>query len=229
MMRMSLRQAHKLAESWKLKGHHVLPILYESEGIQGSRYVLSVGHPLQHVAVLEAPARDKSQTERARAMVSVTERYGGLARLDDSYHERGPGNTGGPRAHSQFRSDSQAADLIADALSTGGGIRALELLTSCPNLTMKLTAYVGRNYENYRRTAQILDQTDANSPSNFVLLQTASTDVVVVFLHPRGSALHIQSAYPTNSTALSRQYHWRLEITEHHGGGRRTTHPPLQR
>ena len=225
-MKLTLRKAHDLASQWKLRGVHILPTLYESEGVRGSSFVFSVGHPLQHVAVLVSPAKDKSLTERSRAMVSRTEQYGGLARLDDSYHQRGPGNVGGPKAHSQFRSDVDAAEKIADALCTNGGIRALELLKSCPNLTMKLTAYVGRNYDTYKRTAQMIDQTDPDSVKNFVWLQTTSTDLVVLHVHPRGSLLHLQSAYPTATTALSGRYHWCLEITEHHGGGKRTNHEP---
>ena len=224
-MKITLRKAHDLASRWKLRGVHILPSLYESEGIQGSRFVRSVGHPLQHVAVLTAPAGDKSLTERSRAMVSTTEQYGGLAMLEDDYHQRGPGNTGGPKAHSQFKTDTEASEKVADALCTRGGIRALDLLKSCPNLTIKLTAYVGSSFDIHKRTAQIIDQADPSSVKNFVWLQTTSTDLVVVFLHPRGSQLHIQSCYPANPEALSARWHWELQVTEHLGGGNRTSHP----
>ena len=223
-MKITLRRAHDLARNGKLRGVHILPSLYESEGIQGSRFVRSVGHPLQHVAVLTAPAGDKSLTDRSRAMVSTTEQYGGLAMLEDAYHQRGPGNAG-PKAHSQFKTDTEAAEKVADALSSRGGIRALELLKSCPHLTIKLTAYVGNSFDIHKRTAQIIDQTDPTSVKNFVWLQTTSTDLVVVFLHPRGSLLHIQSCYPANPDAMSARWHWELQVTEHLGNGNRTNHP----
>ncbi len=227
VIKTTIRMVHERAEQGRLRGEIVLPILYESEGVQGSAFVRSVGHPLQHIAVLMAAVRNRNLTDRSRAMVQTTQTFGGFARLEESYHVRGPGNAGGPKAHSQFETDEQAANLIAQALCTPGGVRSLYLLRHCPNLTIQLTARVGSAANTLRRTAQILDTTDPNSTSNFVWLQLVTINRVVVLLHPRGSALHIQSAYPANDEALSPRAEWCMEVTEHLGGGNRTAHPPV--
>ena len=225
-MKITLKRAHQLASEWKLRAVHILPALYESQGIQGCSYIFSTGHPLEHINTLLHPPGAKSLTARSRTIVDQANRYGGGFRLDDSYHQRGPGNTGGPKSHSQFSTDMEAAEKIANALMTRGGIRCLDILRHCPHVTIALTAYIRDSYDAVRRTAHVLDETDESSPRNFVLYRPMSTDLVVVHLHNRGSLLHIQSAYPTDSSALSTRLHWSYVATECSSGGR-TRHDPV--
>ena len=130
-MKITLQRAHKLASEWKLRAVHILPTLYESQGIQGCSYIFSTGHPLEHINTLLHPPGAKSLTARSRTIVDQANRHGGGFRLDDSYHQRGPGNTGGPKSHSQFSTDMEAAEKIANALMTRGGIR-------CPGYSAQL-------------------------------------------------------------------------------------------
>ncbi len=179
-----------LAEGGTLAGSDVLQNLYDSEGKKGSAHVKSTGHPLQHIAVLRSTPT------------------GQLQMLGTRYHKRGPAkihgvtgnvvNQGGPQSHSQFKDDAEAADMIATALSSAGGIRALKIIKD-PHCTVKAEVGLAPGMTALQRTASV-NSTDVRC--QFVLIDETTMSGVVLELHPSSlttDGLHFQSAYPVKS------------------------------
>jgi len=180
-----------------LTGAAIAENLVESEGQQGSAHVNSVGHPLQHIAVLESTT-------------------GGFQEIKTAYHKRGPkkfhgvtntvANMGGPKAHSQFKTQFEAERHIAAALNSAGGKAALEKLKN-PMFTVKLTYGVTDNETFFGRTANVFaDPAGPQQNMNFVLITPSTTKSIVLELHHSRrtlEGLHFQSAYPTNSTSCA--------------------------
>src|SRR5436305_8790451 len=108
-MAISAKRAHQLAQDGQLPVEEVLQTLYESEGVQGCRLVPTVGHPLQHVAVLLYPlsSRKDKASRMSRAMLTQARGQGGRTPLEEKYWKRGPGNAG-IKYHSMFQTDEQA-------------------------------------------------------------------------------------------------------------------------
>src|ERR1700730_7220219 len=95
-MAISTKRAYELAADGQLSVDEVLKTLYESEGVQGCPLVPTLGHALQHIAVLLYPVSSrKDQASRpARAMLAEARGQGGMTPLEEWYWKRGPSNTG---------------------------------------------------------------------------------------------------------------------------------------
>jgi hypothetical protein len=214
-MAISTKRAYELAKDGRLTVDEVLKTLYESEGVQGCRLVLTAGHPLQHIEVLLYPVsfrKDKS-SRMARAMLHTARGQAGLTPLEEKYWKRGPGNTGGIKYHSMFRTDEEAAEIICRALCSEGGVRALKYLSITDEITVVLATYLGAFYQTTRR--------QGSQQSQQVFTKTAEhTTLVVLVLHSRHGTLHIHTAFPTqvrrhdDTLNLSPQMVWELEVTD---------------
>ncbi len=181
-------------------------------------HIASTGHPLQHVAVLNSTAE------------------GTFNYLKSDYHARGPVKytaTGVKKvqhiqSHSQFSTEEQAANFIAMALSSKGGIKALKILKD-PKYTIQLTYGLPMGIQVFERSTQMFAPvTDpANPPAqNFVLFLDIKATGLVLELHQSNKViegLHFQSAYPIKTDAPAAGS-CDVVVTEHPAKTRRTYH-----
>ena len=193
---LTITEVLALIKDGKLDGAAITPNLEESEGKQGSVHVGSTGHPLQHIAVLNSTAP------------------GTFNYLKTDYHARGPVKytaTGVKKdqhikAHSQFSDETQAANFIAMALSSKGGVKALKILKD-PKYTVQLTYGLPVGIQVFERSTQMFAPvTDPSNPpaQNFVLFLDIKATGLVLELHQSNKileGLHFQSAYPIKTGA----------------------------
>jgi len=212
-MAISIKRAQQLAEGGELSVDDVIKTLYESEGVQGCRHVLHVGHPLQHVAVLlrAGLSRKDKSSRRARVMLDTARGQLGVTPLEQQYWRRGPGNAG-IRHHSMFMTDEEAGLLIRDALCGEGGLRALRYLSITDDVTVCLASYLQHPYHMIRREGDQVSET--------VFTQAReTTTLIVLVLHSRHGTLHVQTAFPTHARRhddgnLIPEMQWELEWTD---------------
>lgn len=213
-MAIGVERAHRLAMKGELSDDDVLKTLYESEGVQGCSVLSTVGHPLQHIAVLHyAVVSRKDKTSKvARSMYNTAQKQSGFTPLEEEYWSRGPGNQG-IKYHSQFATDLQAGVLIRNALCGEGGVRALRYLGIKHEITVCLATYLRGSHQTFRREGNL------NDPNIFTLAFEPSRLIVVV-LHSRCGTLHIHTAYPTRARRhqdvfnLNPTIGWELEVTD---------------
>lgn len=193
----------------QLTGLSISENLVESEGQQGSTHVKSLGHPLQHIAVL------------------MRTQPGNFNQIGNAYHTRGPvkfpqsgPNVGTPKAqgitsHSQFANQDQAENFIAMALSSKGGDKAMKILKD-PQYTIKLTYGLPHGVTAVSRSAHAVADPLVAPERCFVLVEPRQFDSVVLELHHSvrlSDGLHLQSAYPSSTGHTPGQC--TLEITTH--------------
>lgn len=225
-MAISIKRAQQLAEDGELPVDDVIKTLYESEGVQGCRLVTSVGHPLQHVAVLlrAGLSRKDKSSRRARVMLDTARGQHGVTPLERQYWMRGPGNAG-IRHHSMFMTDEEAGVLIRDALCGEGGLRALRYLSITDEVTVCLASYLQHPYHMIRR--------EGNQVSETVFTQAReTTTLIVLVLHSRHGTLHVQTAFPTHARRhddgnLIPEMQWELEVTDRVTGESNLVRPNL--
>ena len=186
---------HRLAADGQLPVDEVLKTLYESEGVQGCPLVPTLGHPLQHIAVLLYPVSSRKDrvSRPARTMLAEARAQGGMTPLEEWYWKRGPGNAG-IKSHSLFRTDEQAAAMIHRALCGEGGVRALKYLSISGEITVAMAAYLDGFDLTLRREGS------PQGPHRFTTTPDTTTLLVTV-LHARFGALHIHRGFPARRFA----------------------------
>jgi hypothetical protein len=220
-MAISTKRAYQLAADGQLPVEEVLKTLYESEGVQGCPLVPTLGHPLQHIAVLLYPlsSRKDKASRPARAMLAGARVQGGMTPLEEWYWKRGPGNAG-IKYHSMFRTDEQAGTMIHRALCGEGGVRALKYLSISGEITIALATYLDAFDLTLRREGS------QQGPHLFTM-RPETTTLLVTVLHARFGTLHIHTAFPAlirrrnDTLSLNPQIGWELEVTDHVTGEQR--------